>query len=339
MVNRVLTSPYLWWFDRFTAGPNQSTPAAFESAGASDMAMTASSGVAQGAGSAHPAGQAERSPFARTTELLAPYQPGVSHLITLSLGEPQHPVPGFVGPVLAKHIAEFGRYPHAPRASSRSGGRSRTGFRPGSDLPRPVDPESEILVLNGSREGLFFAAITAARYVGAAPGQTRDPDARIRSIRPMAPAPAPPVANRSICRPPSPTDSCPTSTRSTTRRWRGRWRSSSPRPANPQGAVASRDYFTAAEAARRPLRLHDPERRVLFGNLHQAGAGQRAGMRRARLHQRGCVPVAVKALEPAGHARRLCRRRQEISRRLSRAAQCRRTPGAGAAAACRGRRL
>ena len=33
--------------------------------------MTASSGVAQGAGSVSPAGQAERSPFARTTELLA----------------------------------------------------------------------------------------------------------------------------------------------------------------------------------------------------------------------------------------------------------------------------
>src|SRR3982751_4204475 len=76
------------------------------------MAMTASSGVAQGAGSHLAAGQAERSPFARTAELLAPYQPG-KPLITLSLGEPQHPVPAFVGPVLAKHIADFGRYPIA----------------------------------------------------------------------------------------------------------------------------------------------------------------------------------------------------------------------------------
>ena len=76
------------------------------------MAMTASSGVAQGAGSSTPAGQAERSPFLRTAELLAPYQPG-KPLIALSLGEPQHPVPAFVGPVLAKHTAEFGRYPMA----------------------------------------------------------------------------------------------------------------------------------------------------------------------------------------------------------------------------------
>src|SRR4029077_3203040 len=33
-------------------------------------------------------------------------------------------------------------------------------------LPRPIDPASEILVLNGSREGLFLAAIAAERWVG-----------------------------------------------------------------------------------------------------------------------------------------------------------------------------
>ena len=70
--------------------------------------MTAPSRAPQGAGSQ----ESERSPFARLTELLAPYQPA-KPLITLSLGEPQHPVPGFVGPVLAKHTAEFGRYPIA----------------------------------------------------------------------------------------------------------------------------------------------------------------------------------------------------------------------------------
>ena len=52
----------------------------------------------------------ERSPFARLTELLAPYQPG-QKLINLSLGEPQHPMPSFVGDVLAKNLAGFGRYP------------------------------------------------------------------------------------------------------------------------------------------------------------------------------------------------------------------------------------
>lgn len=133
------------------------------------MAMTASSGMAQGAGDVASAGPAERSPFVRTTELLAPYQPA-KPLITLSVGEPQHPVPDFVGPVLAKHTAEFGRYPMAKgiepfRRAVAAWLSSRF------QLPRPVDPESEVMVLNGSREGLFFAAITAARYVSPRKGR------------------------------------------------------------------------------------------------------------------------------------------------------------------------
>src|ERR1700712_299091 len=123
------------------------------------MAMTASSRAPQGAG----APESERSPFARLTELLAPYQPG-KPLITLSLGEPQHPVPDFVAPVLAKHIADFGRYPAAkgiePFRKAASAWLSRR-----FQLPRALDAETEILVLNGSREGLFFAAHTALGHV------------------------------------------------------------------------------------------------------------------------------------------------------------------------------
>src|SRR6202795_3842961 len=129
------------------------------------MAMTAPTRAPQGAGTE----AGERSPFARLTELLAPYQPG-KPLIALSLGEPQHPIPDFVGPVLAKHVAEFGRYPIAkgidpfrPAAAS--------WLSPPFALPRAVDPESEILVLNGSREGLFFAGLAAARYVGERAGR------------------------------------------------------------------------------------------------------------------------------------------------------------------------
>src|SRR4051812_44606294 len=125
------------------------------------MVMTASSGVAQDDGSQKPAGQSERSPFARLTELLAPHQPG-KPLIMLSLGEPQHPIPAFVGPVLAKNLADFGRYPLAKGIEPfRRAAANWLGTR--FKLPRAVDPDSEILVLNGSREGLFFAAITAAR--------------------------------------------------------------------------------------------------------------------------------------------------------------------------------
>src|SRR3954454_18813998 len=122
--------------------------------------MTATSRSSQGAGSQ----ENERSPFARLTELLPPYQPGKS-LITLSLGEPQHPVPSFVGPVLAKHTAEFGRYPIAKGIEPfRRAAANWLSTR--FELPRAIDPETELLVLNGSREGLFFAALAAARYVG-----------------------------------------------------------------------------------------------------------------------------------------------------------------------------
>ena len=51
-----------------------------------------------------------RSPFVRLRELLGDAEPG-KPAISLAVGEPQHAVPSFVGPVLAAHIAEFGRYP------------------------------------------------------------------------------------------------------------------------------------------------------------------------------------------------------------------------------------
>src|ERR1700682_1623867 len=124
------------------------------------MAMTASSRAPQGTGSQ----ESERSPFARLTELLAPYQPA-KPLITLSLGEPQHPVPAFVGPVLAKHIGDFGHYPIA-KGIEPFRRAAATWLSRRFNLPRAIDPETELLVLNGSREGLFFAALTAARYVG-----------------------------------------------------------------------------------------------------------------------------------------------------------------------------
>lgn len=104
-----------------------------------------------------------RSPFVRLTELIAGVEPGMP-MINLSVGEPQHPIPSFVGPALAAHLDEFGRYPANKgtepfrRAVAQWLGRRYT-------LPRPVDPETEVLVLNGTREGLFLAAIAARRWV------------------------------------------------------------------------------------------------------------------------------------------------------------------------------
>jgi N-succinyldiaminopimelate aminotransferase len=110
-----------------------------------------------------------RSPFVRLRELLGDAAPG-KPAISLAVGEPQHPVPGFVGPVLAAHIDEFGRYPMNKgiepfcRAAAEWLGRR-------FDLPRPVDPDTEVLVLNGTREGLFLAAIAARNFVAGRSGR------------------------------------------------------------------------------------------------------------------------------------------------------------------------
>ncbi len=101
------------------------------------------------------------SPFQRLADLLAPIDPGRAP-INLTVGEPRHPVPGFVGPVLAREIEGFGRYP----AIKGSDGfrRAVAGWldrRHG--LTGAVDPEHGVLPLNGSREGLFFAALEAKR--------------------------------------------------------------------------------------------------------------------------------------------------------------------------------
>src|SRR5262245_3150336 len=130
------------------------------------MFMTAAERVSSAASSRADAG---RSPFVRLRELLGDLEPEQTP-ISLAVGEPQHAVPAFVGPVLAAHIDEFGRYPmnkgldaFCQAAAAWLGRRFA--------LPRPIDPASEILVLSGSREGLFLAAIAAARWASGRRGR------------------------------------------------------------------------------------------------------------------------------------------------------------------------
>src|SRR3989304_10614519 len=53
---------------------------------------------------------AVRSPFVRLNELLQGVAPGMPP-ISMAVGEPRHPIPSFVGPVLQQNLATFGRYP------------------------------------------------------------------------------------------------------------------------------------------------------------------------------------------------------------------------------------
>jgi aspartate/methionine/tyrosine aminotransferase len=107
-----------------------------------------------------------RSPFVRLRELLGGTPPGQPP-ISLAVGEPQHPIPPFVASVLAAHVGEFGRYPMNRGLDEFTAAVGHWLDRR-YKLPRPVDPASEVLVLNGTREGLFLAAIAARNYARAA---------------------------------------------------------------------------------------------------------------------------------------------------------------------------
>jgi N-succinyldiaminopimelate aminotransferase len=110
-----------------------------------------------------------RSPFVRLRELLGDTPPGQS-AISLAVGEPQHPIPPFVGPVIAAHVAEFGRYP-ANKGLDEFAAAVAQWLGRRYQLPRPVDPATEVLVLNGTREGLFLAALAARNWVAPRPGR------------------------------------------------------------------------------------------------------------------------------------------------------------------------
>ena len=93
--------------------------------------------------------------FPRLRKLLDGHAPG-GPVITMTIGEPQHPQPGFVAPILAANIAGFGKYP--PNDGTPGLLAAIAGwltYRYGVSL----DPATRIMALNGTREGLFNAAI------------------------------------------------------------------------------------------------------------------------------------------------------------------------------------
>lgn len=100
------------------------------------------------------------SPFARLNDRLAGIAPGLPP-INLGLGEPQHAIPAFVAPTIAAQVDLFGRYP-AIRGTDDFRTTIATWLNRRYGLAaHPVDPERMVLPLNGSREGLFFAALGA----------------------------------------------------------------------------------------------------------------------------------------------------------------------------------
>ena len=93
--------------------------------------------------------------FPRLRRLLDAHAPG-GEVIHMTIGEPRHPFPGWVSGIIAEHAEGFGRYPPndgTPELLEAISGwiSRRYGVR--------VDPASRVMALNGTREGLFNAAI------------------------------------------------------------------------------------------------------------------------------------------------------------------------------------
>lgn len=175
--------------------------------------------------------------FPRLRKLLDAHAPG-GDVIQMTIGEPRHAFPPWVTKVIADHAADFGRYP--PNEGTPELRRAMTDWvarRYGVTL----DPDTQIMSLNGTREGLFNAAVAlcpetkrggtpavltpnpfyqvyavAALSVGAEPVYV--PATAATGFLPDYGALSPDILNRTaiayLCS-----------------------------PANPQGAVASRDYW------------------------------------------------------------------------------------------------
>ena len=176
--------------------------------------------------------------FPRLRALLAGIPAG-GPVMSMTIGEPQHAFPSWIAPIIAEEMAGFGKYPANDglpvlRAEIAAWFNRRYGV--------PLDPETQIMPLNGTREGLYSAGMVLGP-------ETKDgqpivlmpnplyPDYMVSTISHGAqpifvPATAetghlpdyssvsPAVLNRtSLCYICS--------------------------PANPQGAVASRDYWKA----------------------------------------------------------------------------------------------
>lgn len=94
-------------------------------------------------------------PFARLADLLGDVQPGKAP-ISLALGDPSGAVPDFVRAAMDNAIGSFGNYPAITgTADWRQAAADWLNRR--FALNGTIDPEKNVLPLNGTREGLFLS--------------------------------------------------------------------------------------------------------------------------------------------------------------------------------------
>jgi len=107
-------------------------------------------------------------PFSRLNRLLEAVAPKAGEApILLSVGEPQNQPPAFLAEELTAAAAGWSRYPPA-RGTKDYRDAAAAWLQRRYDLPAGmIDPERHILPLPGSREGLFFAAVSCVPPVAA----------------------------------------------------------------------------------------------------------------------------------------------------------------------------
>ncbi|MCD1626631.1 MAG: aminotransferase class I/II-fold pyridoxal phosphate-dependent enzyme [Paracoccaceae bacterium] len=93
--------------------------------------------------------------FPRLRALLDAHAPG-GPVVHMTIGEPKHAFPDWIGRVIAENVADFGRYPPnegAPELLNAIGDWIKRRY----DVP--VDAQRQVMVLNGTREGLYNACM------------------------------------------------------------------------------------------------------------------------------------------------------------------------------------
>lgn len=100
------------------------------------------------------------SPFTRLNRLLDGIAPGHDRPIIMTAGDPREKMPGFVTEKLAEAEASLGTYPTIRGTDElRTAIAQWIGRR--YSIAGAISPNREVLPINGSREGLFFAAMPA----------------------------------------------------------------------------------------------------------------------------------------------------------------------------------
>jgi aspartate/methionine/tyrosine aminotransferase len=114
--------------------------------------------------------QLPQSSFALLAALLDKHKPGAP-VVSLAVGDPRGAVPAFITEALNANVHQFGEYPPINgTADWREAGAS--WIRKRFALPNAaIDPDKNVLPLNGTREGLFLAPmiVTPESKAGARP--------------------------------------------------------------------------------------------------------------------------------------------------------------------------